>query len=71
EVHYRPDRYAEARALAGLLPRQVALVETEYMRKDIQVRIVLGKDIARDIAYFGGKGEIRLAQRGEKLVSGK
>jgi hypothetical protein len=38
----------------GKLPGQPDLKQADDMRNDISVQIVLGKDIAGSVAYFGG-----------------
>lgn len=66
EIHYRPGSEAEADNIGRMMPRQVTLVESDKLRKDIQVRIVLGRDIAQEVAYFGVKGKTQVARNAGK-----
>ncbi len=68
EIHYQPGNQAEADNIGRMMPRQVALVESDKLRKDIQVRIVLGRDIAQEVAYFGVKGKTQVARNAGKVA---
>lgn len=48
QTQYRAGYRAEAAALNAQLPKPGALVETKSLRWDIQVRLVLGKDLAQE-----------------------
>lgn len=62
QVEYRAGFLAEAERLRASLPGEVTLVETKDLRKDIAVRLVLGKDIARTVSRFDtNPGKTRLA----------
>lgn len=62
-ISYRQGYQDEARHLMGKLPGQPDLVQTEDMRKDINVQIILGKDMAGSLAYFGwDKKKVKLAR---------
>lgn len=63
-ISYRQGYQDEAKLLMGKLPGQTDLVQTDDMRKDISVQIVLGKDIAGSVAYFGGDKKVKLARTG-------
>lgn len=52
EVQYRAGYRDEARALTASLPGNPALIESGNLRRDVSVRIVLGKDWVSDVAYF-------------------
>jgi hypothetical protein len=54
QIRYRQGYQDEARFLMGKLPGQPDLKQADDMRNDISVQIVLGKDIAGSVAYFGG-----------------
>lgn len=64
-IRYRQGYQNEARLLTEKLPGQPDLVQTEDMRKDISVQIVLGKDMAGSLAHFGSDGKkVKLARTG-------
>lgn len=64
-ISYRQGYQDEARLLMEKLPGQPDLVQTEDMRKDISVQIVLGKDMAGSPAHFGSGGKkVKLARTG-------
>lgn len=46
EIQFRDGRYAEANRLNNSLPMKMPLVKNNRIRRDIGVRLVLGKDIA-------------------------
>jgi Flp pilus assembly protein TadD len=52
QVQYRVGYGVEATLLSTLLPRQFAVVQSDTLRSDIQVRVVLGKDVRADTASF-------------------
>ena len=52
EIQYRPGSYILADRISHMMPNQVPIVESHTLRRDIQVRVVLGKDVASQIAYF-------------------
>jgi hypothetical protein len=51
-VEYRQGYRAEAVALAETLPRSATAVQTDSLRGDIHLRIVLGQDVRDDVALF-------------------
>lgn len=69
EIHYRSGNEAEADRIARMMPRQVVLMESDKLRKDIQVRIVLGRDVSQEVAYFGIKSKTQLARKDGKLAT--
>lgn len=61
QVEYRAGFLAEAERLRASLPGEANLVETKDLRKDIAVRLILGKDIARAVSRFDSNpGKTRL-----------
>jgi tetratricopeptide (TPR) repeat protein len=50
EIHYRPGSYKLAEQIGRMMPKQISMKEGYNLRKDIQVRILLGKDITSAIA---------------------
>lgn len=53
EIHYRSGNYALAKQISRMMPKRTPLRESYNLRRDIQVRILLGKDAAREITFFG------------------
>lgn len=56
-VEYRAGLEADARRIAAAMPQFVAVVPGDGLRKDIGVRLVLGRDLAGSLAYFGPRSE--------------
>ncbi|HEY6043292.1 MAG TPA: LytR C-terminal domain-containing protein, partial [Nitrosospira sp.] len=50
EIHYRPGSYKLAEQIGRMMPKQISMKEGYNLRKDIQVRILLGKDITSAVA---------------------
>ncbi len=48
-IEYRPGSAAEAARINGLLPRAVPVTASRHLRPDIRVRLVLGRDLQRNI----------------------
>ena len=62
EIHYRPGYSRLAGEISRVMPAAVPAVESYNLRRDIQVRVLLGNDIAKEAAYFENPGRIRVAQ---------
>jgi tetratricopeptide (TPR) repeat protein len=56
-IQYRAGHQMEAQRLQSGLPRQASLIQSNNMHTNINVRVVLGKDIAENVAFFDGKQE--------------
>lgn len=62
-VEYRDGYEAEARQVAAAMPRSVDIAPSTTLRRDIGVRLVLGKDMAGSLAAFEQKtGTARIAR---------
>ncbi|MDR3390413.1 MAG: tetratricopeptide repeat protein [Sulfuriferula sp.] len=57
QIQYRAGHQMEAQRLQSGLPRQASLIQSNSMHTNINVRLVLGKDIAENVAFFDGKQE--------------
>lgn len=65
-VEYRAGFLVAAEKLRATLPGSVQLVEAKDLRKDISLRVVLGRDLARSAAFFAPDAEkTRLARAGQ------
>ena len=64
EIHYRPGSYKLAEQIGKMMPKQILVKEGYNLRKDIQVRILLGADIARPTAYSNTGGSTNASQSG-------
>ena len=69
EIYYRSGNYQQAYQINQILPRQAKLVESKELRNDIQVKILLGQDYSREIAYFGRKDPVQISQSPEKAAT--
>jgi tetratricopeptide (TPR) repeat protein len=67
-VEYRNGYEAEAREVAAAMPRSVEVRLSTSLRRDIGVRLVLGRDMAGSLGYFEQKsGAARIAQNKLRL----
>ncbi len=71
EIHYRPGNYVLAGQISQMMPKKARLLESYNLRSDIQVRVLLGKDVARETGYFDDRGKIWIAQTSGKAVAGE
>jgi tetratricopeptide (TPR) repeat protein len=62
EIHYHTDAHTHAVRISQLMPGQVKMIENNELREDTPLKILLGKDIAHEMAYFIKQGNIRLTQ---------
>ncbi|MBI3223307.1 MAG: tetratricopeptide repeat protein [Nitrosomonadales bacterium] len=66
QVQYRSGYREQALSLASTLPGQPGIVQVDNLRSDISLRVLLGKDLAGNVAYFQqGQGKIRLALKSD------
>lgn len=65
QVSYRSGYREQAQSLASTLPGYPRVAQTNNLRGDIDIKVVLGKDMAHELAYFDknrlSQGKIRLA----------
>lgn len=52
QIQYRSGYQAEAQRLKSNLPGEPVLVQNDNLRPDIHVRLLLGKDMTRNMAHF-------------------
>jgi tetratricopeptide (TPR) repeat protein len=57
QIQYRNGHQLEALRLQSSLPKKSDLVQSDEMHANVNVRIVLGKNIAEHVAFFDGKQE--------------
>jgi len=69
EIYYRSGNYQQAYQINQILPKQVKLVESKELRSDIQIKVLLGQDYSREIAYFRKKDSIQISQSSEQPVT--
>lgn len=62
EIHYRPGHSDVAEEISRLMPVEVPMVESYNLRRDIHVRVMLGKDAARQMAYLESSRRVQVAQ---------
>lgn len=60
QVQYRSGYREQAQSLALTLPRQPGIAQADNLRGNVSIRVVLGKDISGNVAYFV-QGKLRLA----------
>lgn len=65
QVLYRSGYREQAQALVLTMPGQPGIAQADDLRGDISLRVVLGKDMTSNLAYFErGQGKIRLVRNG-------
>lgn len=63
QVQYRSGYREQAQSLVLTLPGQPGIAQADDLRGDISIRVVLGKDLAGNVAYFErSQGKIRLVR---------
>jgi hypothetical protein len=62
EIHYRPGHAGVAEEISRLMLAGVPVVESYNLRRDIHVRVMLGKDAARQVAYLESSQTVQIAQ---------
>ncbi|SEN88022.1 Tetratricopeptide repeat-containing protein [Nitrosospira multiformis] len=62
EIHYRPGHSGVAEEISRLMPMGAPMVESYNLRKDIHVRVMLGKDAVRQVAYLESPRGVQIAQ---------
>ncbi len=62
EIHYRTNAHTHAERISQLMPGQVKMIENNELREETHLKILLGKDIASEVAYFTKQGNIQLTQ---------
>jgi Tfp pilus assembly protein PilF len=67
EIQYRPGSYLLACQINNMIPTQVPIVESRILRRDIQVRMVLGRDVAQ-VAFPDQRSTIQIAQEAGKAA---
>lgn len=63
EIYYRSENYHQAYQINQMLPVPVKLVESDQLRHDIQIKILLGQDFSRETAYFNTKELVQVSQQ--------
>lgn len=63
QIQYRYGHQADAEHLRASLPRYAAMVQSNSLRDDINLRVVLGKDLVQHTAYFNGNSQKLLITR--------
>lgn len=62
EIHYQPGYHVLADKISEIMPKQARTVESHELRRGIHVRVLLGKDIAGEVAYFNNLRPVRTAR---------
>lgn len=71
EIHYRPGNSVLAGQISQMMPNQAPMVESYNLRREVQARVLLGKDVAREAAYFDNRGKIQIARSTDKASAGE
>jgi hypothetical protein len=61
EIHYRSGHEDEAASLAMRIPGRPEIVRNDRIRHGVDVRLVLGQDLPRNLALVDPAGELRRA----------
>jgi hypothetical protein len=69
QIQYRSGYRAQAESVSAALPKPAALVETSNLRWDVNVRLVLGRDLIADRRVFAGQPGVKPARLAD--ASGK
>jgi hypothetical protein len=70
EIQYRDGYRAAATGLSAALKVPMAVVRSDELHADIQVRLVLGKDLRNDAVLLGlNESQVRIASHGDVKVA--
>lgn len=69
EIYYRSGNYDQAYQINQMLPMQVKLVESNELRNDIQIKILLGQDFSRKATHFNKKELMQISQSANKSIT--
>jgi len=70
EIYYRSGFYKQAEHIIQFLPAQVKAIESEDLRGDIHVKILLGQDFSKKISYFSSENKTKIVQKSDVIVTG-
>ncbi|SDY66575.1 LytR C-terminal domain-containing protein [Nitrosomonas sp. Nm58] len=62
EIHYHSSASMLAEQISQIMPAQIKIVENNKLAEGIHLKILLGKDIASEVAYFTQEANMLLAQ---------
>ncbi len=62
EIHYPPGAHTLAEQISQLMPAQIRMIENDQLAEGIHLKILLGKDIASEVAYFTKEANMLLAE---------
>ncbi|SFN18824.1 Tetratricopeptide repeat-containing protein [Formivibrio citricus] len=62
QIQYRPGFRDEAQRLKSSLPGNMELVQSDKLRQNIQARLLLGKDVAANVAQFESRPAVHVAK---------
>jgi len=69
QIEYREGYRAAAKRLSATLKGRMAMVRKHDLRSDIQLRLVLGKDVHNENLLFGSRdSQVRIASRGNGQI---
>lgn len=63
EIYYRAGNYHQAYQINQLLPVPARLIESDKLRNDIQIKILLGRDFSRKAIYLNAKELTQVSQK--------
>jgi len=61
EIYFRSGNAQHANQLNQVLPKPVRMIESDDLRSDIQVKILLGSDFSKEMAFFDQKNRIQVS----------
>lgn len=62
-IYYQPGNHEQANQINQMLPKQVNVLENNELHRNIQVKVLLGQDISRQVAYFHKQDSVKVAVR--------
>lgn len=67
-IYYRPGYLQQAEYVNQLLPIQVRAIESNGLRSDVQVKILLGRDFSEKVSFFNANKKIKIAYEENVIV---
>lgn len=62
-IYYQTGNQEQANQINQMLPEQVNVLENNNLHANVQVKVLLGQDISRQVAYFNKEGKVKVVAR--------
>lgn len=70
EIYFRADNLEAAQQINQMLPKRAKLIETNQLRPDINVKVLLGRDFSGEKHYFSNQSAIQVSHDARPNANG-